>query len=336
MMLAVAALLIAAVLIGPILLEPVERNLEIFFFAIGLIAALSMGQLDWALVRTAMTEPIALSAAVLIFGGAFRLLRPYLDRMVARTTEAIGERWLCFGLTILLGVLSSIITAVIAALILVETLALLKLNHPDETFASVLACFAIGLGASLTPLGEPLSTIAIAALSADFWYLARLVGPFVIVGILAIATFTYFVQPAHGEQHALAERESWTTVVFRAVRIYLFIAGLVALSHGLRPVVDAFLPRIPDTILFWLNSLSALVDNATLAAIEIGPRLSLGQQRSALLSLLISGGMLIPGNVPNIVAASRLRITSREWTRIGLPIGLALLVVCFAILNLID
>ena len=62
----------------------------------------------------------------------------------------------------MLGLLSSVITAVIAALILVEAVALLKLDRQSETAAVVLACFAIGLGAALTPVGEPLCTIAIA------------------------------------------------------------------------------------------------------------------------------------------------------------------------------
>jgi len=43
------------------------------------------------------------------------------------------------------------------------------------------------------------------------------------------------------------------------------------------------------------------------------------------MGLLISGGMLIPGNIPNIVAAGRLRIGSREWARIGLVTGLPLM-----------
>jgi len=48
-------------------------------------------------------------------------------------------------------------------------------------------------------------------------------------------------------------------------------------------------------VLFWLNSISAVVDNATLTAAEIGPSLSVAQQRAMLMGLLISGGMLIPG-----------------------------------------
>ena len=51
---------------------------------------------------------------------------------------------------------------------------------------------------------------------------------------------------------------------------------------------------------------SAILDNATLAAAEIGPVLSEFQIKSILMGLLISGGMLIPGNIPNIISASKL------------------------------
>lgn len=80
-------------------------------------------------------------------------------------------------LIVSLGLLSSVITAVIAALLLVEAIAILRLDRQSETAAVVLACFAIGLGSGLTPTGGPLAAIAIAALGADFWYLARLLGP---------------------------------------------------------------------------------------------------------------------------------------------------------------
>jgi predicted cation transporter len=82
-----------------------------------------------------------------------------------------------------------------------------------------------------------------------------------------------------------------------------------------------------------MNTVSAIVNNSTLAAVEIGPSLSLHQQRAALLGLLISGGALVTGNIPNIVAASRLGITSREWARIGLGTSALLLILCFAVLQ---
>jgi len=75
-----------------------------------------------------------------------------------------------------------------------------------------------------------------------------------------------------------------------------------------------------------------VLDNATLAAAEISPALSLPQITSALMGLLIAGGMLIPGNIPNIIAAGRLEITSREWAGVGVPLGLVLMVFFFILL----
>ena len=66
--------------------------------------------------------------------------------------------------------------------------------------------------------------------------------------------------------------------------------------------------------------------------IEIGPGMALPQIIGTVMGLSISGGMLIPGNIPNIVAAGRLKISMKEWASVGLPIGLALMVIYFLIL----
>lgn len=50
------------------------------------------------------------------------------------------------------------------------------------------------------------------------------------------------------------------------------------------------------------------------------------------MGLLIAGGMLIPGNIPNIVVAGRLKISVKEWAAVGLPLGLALMAVFLVIL----
>src|SRR5713101_2426256 len=326
-------LVLLAVLLGPVLVKPIEENIEIFFLIAGSFAAALTGQWGRQLFHAALTEPIALTVAVLVFGVIARMLRPSLDRSIQRMIKVVAPRWIYFGLIITLGLLSSVITAVIAALILVEAVALLKLDRQSETAAVVLACFAIGLGAALTPVGEPLGTIAIAALHADFWYLVRLLGWLVVAGILIVGLVSLIFPVRHGESlKAERDEQTWTEVAVRAGKVYLFVAGLVGLSWGLRPLVDVFIGRMPGSVLFWLNSISAVVDNATLTAAEIGPSLSVAQQRAVLMGLLISGGMLIPGNIPNIVAAGRLGIGSREWARVGLVTGLPLMALCFAVL----
>jgi predicted cation transporter len=330
----VLGFLTLGVLICPVLIESVEQNLEIFFLGAGAVASATTGQWGKHLLHAAVTEPIPLTIAVLGFGIIARLLRPTLDRAVARLVKSVAPRWIYFALIILLGLFSSVITAVIAALILVEAIAVLKLDRQSEAAAVVLACFAIGLGAALTPVGEPLGTIATAALNADFWYLIRLLGPLVVTGIVIVGLISLFLPAKYGHSlNADAHSDSWSEIVIRAAKVYLFVAGLVGLSWGLRPLVDEYIGRMPHSALFWLNSISAIVDNATLTAAEIGPSLTPLQQRSVLMGLLISGGMLIPGNIPNIVAAKRLGITSREWARVGLLAGLPLMVACFLALR---
>ncbi len=335
MTLALAALVIVVVLLGPVFVEAIERNVEIFFLLIGVLAACIMGQFDAALVRAALSEPLSFTVAVLIFGATFRLLRDQLDQLFRRAIRLIDPRILCFGLTIILGFLSAFITPVVSALLFVEAIALLRCDRWSEIAATVFACFAIGFGAGLTPLGMPGIAVVLRSLHADFWYLTHLLGPFVGVGVILAAVPILFLPLGSSDPLDATEvKDSWRTVLLiRPGKVYVFIAGLVALSDGLRPVVDAYIHRLPEGLLFWINTISAVVNNSTLAAVEMSPSLTTNQQRAAFLGLLISGGVLVTGNIPNIVAASRLGITSREWARIGLGTGVVFLVICFAILR---
>jgi predicted cation transporter len=110
--------------------------------------------------------------------------------------------------------------------------------------------------------------------------------------------------------------------------------ALVLLGEGFKPIIFTYFTQIPPTVLYWVNMVSAILDNATLAAAEIGPAMSELQIKSILMGLLISGGMLIPGNIPNIISASKLGITSKEWARLGVPIGLVSMGIYFIIIFL--
>jgi predicted cation transporter len=328
-MLVALGLILLVVLLGPLLSRPIERNIEVFFLGAGLVAAAVSGQLGRPFLNDALAEPLGFATAVVVFGAITRLTREVLDRSVERLRAMMPTRWIYFVLAVALGLLSSVITNVIAALILVEAISLLRLDRRSEIAAVVVACFAIGLGAALTPVASPLSAIAIAALHADFWYLARLLGPLVIAGILIVGLVSLALPAERRESAEHGRDESWGEIALRGGKVYIFVAGLVGLSWAFRPFVDTYINGLPLWLLFWLNSISAAVDNATLTAVEIGPSLGVAQQRAVLMSLLISGGMLIPGNIPNIVAAGRLGITSREWARVGLMIGLPLMLLCF-------
>jgi len=115
----------------------------------------------------------------------------------------------------------------------------------------------------------------------------------------------------------------------RAGKVYMFVAALVYLGQGLSPIAGKLIPALKGWQLYWLGLSSAALDNATLAAAGIVPSMGRAQILSFALSLLISGGILIPGNIPNIISAAKLDIKSREWARAAIPAGVVLLVIYF-------
>ncbi len=348
------------VLVLPFKVKKVEENLEVFLFICG-IAALSVSSFatlhgetfGWtnAIVVEALEAPVMITTVagipvgivqmVLIVGLIIYFAHTQIQQAIQILVDRMPLYALIFILICGLGIVSSIISAILAAIILVEIVCALPLGRPEKIGITVISCFSIGLGAALTPLGEPLSTIAISKLSGDpyqagFGFLLDLLGIYIIPGILAMGILgVVFLQrqgaPTEGLECKLI-RETIRDVVIRAGKVYLFIMALVFLGEGFKPLILEYIIQIPSEGLFWVNIVSAILDNATLAAAEIGPQLSLIQIKSALLGLLIAGGMLIPGNIPNIIAAGKMGITSKEWARYGVPLGFTLLVIYFTIL----
>jgi predicted cation transporter len=44
--------------------------------------------------------------------------------------------------------------------------------------------------------------------------------------------------------------------------------------------------------------------------------------------------MLIPGNIANIISAGRLKIRTKEWMAVGIPIGIVAMLLYFAVLSI--
>ena len=236
-----------------------------------------------------------------------------------------------------LGMASSLITAIIASLFLVEIANLMPMERSDKIKMVIIACFAIGLGAVLTPLGEPLSTIAVTKLqgppyNASFWYLADQLGILIVLGVLVCALFGAFYvgrKAARVEVQEIADEGGLKEVFIRAAKVWLFVSALFLLGAGMEVLIFKYFTKIPDYVLFWVNMVSAILDNATLTAAEISPAMSMVQIQAVLMGLLISGGMLIPGNIPNIISAGKLGISSKEWAKLGVPLGLVLMGIYF-------
>jgi predicted cation transporter len=342
--------IVLLVLVLPVAFHAVERNLELFLLAMG---ALSVTFLHfwgdspvWSLhlLKEAAVEPVMITAAVVVAGLLVFFFKRAITSIIVKAERTLGSKLFCFVLVTFLGAVSSVITAIIAAIILVEVVSALKLDKTYETKLVILGCFSIGLGAALTPLGEPLSTICIAKLRgepyhADFFFLLRNLGVYIIPGILAVGIIGAIIEPSVREGAGKAsladkESESISDIFVCAGKVYMFVVALIFLGTGFKPIVDTYIIRLSGTSLYWINALSAVMDNATLTAAEISPRMTLGQIQYILMGLLIAGGMLIPGNIPNIIAAGRLKIGSKDWARTGLPLGLAIMIVYYIVFTL--
>jgi predicted cation transporter len=349
-----------AVLLGPFKIHIIEENLEVFLFICGVAAMtlsgfveLSGTETGWRMeiIEEALTSPlnigkifgipIGIVQIVLVVGLIIYKWHEPIHKAIRKMTDALSPKIMAFILIAVLGLFSSVISAIIAAIILVEMVNAMPLSRKSKIDLTVIACFSIGLGAALTPLGEPLSTIAISKLSgapynAEFDFLLKMLGIYIIPGILAYGVLgMFFLGKADPKDQGLKAEdynETLKDVIMRGVKVYVFIMALVLLGDGFKPIIFEYFTQIPSTILFWVNMVSAILDNATLAAAEIGPALSELQIKSILMGLLIAGGMLIPGNIPNIISAGKLGITSKEWARLGVPLGLVSMAIYFVII----
>lgn len=348
------------VLIAPLVFRKIEENLEIFLFLNGILALTLAGftQIpgvvtgwNWDIVHEALITPIRITEVfgipigivqiVLFAGLVIYFGSAAIERAVSRLAQKVSRPVLVFSLVVLFGLASSIISAIVATILLIELVCFLPFRREERVKVTVIACLSIGLGAALTPLGEPLSTITVEKLAgppyyAGFDYLLSTLGYLVLPGIiiLGIIGMMEMMKPGIPESQAacMESRETLRNVVIRAAKIYLFIMALVFLGEGFTPLILAYIPHTPAEILYWFNIVSAILDNATLASAEISPALNPLQIKGALMALLAAGVILIPGNIPNIIAAGKLKISSKEWAKIGIPIGLTAMGIYFLII----
>lgn len=336
--------LIIAVLILPLTIRKVEENLELFLFACGVFAVTVSHLWSGHLLINALKDPIKITVAVLIAGLLFKQFNTHLQKLTQKAVKTIGLRWTLFLIVLILGITSSIITAIIAALILAEVTVMLPLEKAGRIKLVTFCCYAIGMGAVLTSIGEPLGTIVTSKLSgpphnAGFFYLIQHVGWFVLAGVLFMAGMASSIregtiQNAPGAKTARPNTDSTVKgISLRAGKVYLFVMALTFLGDGLKPLALKTITHLNASWLYWINTLSSVLDNATLAAIEVTPAVDDRTLTFLLMSLVISGGMLIPGNIPNIICASKLGIKSKEWMKAAFGLGVALLIAYFVLLT---
>jgi predicted cation transporter len=349
--------IVLVVLLGPFMVRKIEHNLEAFLFVMGVTAVTlssfethenltnlygeHIPHIGWnmPLVMEAIEEPIfkGIVPAVLVAGLLFYYGRDHVQSAIDSLLKKVPLKILVFVMIVILGLSASIITAIIAALLLVELIKVMPMDRKTQVNVAIIACFSIGLGAVLTPVGEPLSTIAVTKLqgepyNAGFFFLFNILAIYVVPACVAMGILgMVFTGKAAAikEKAVSASQETLKDVVVRAGKVYLFVMALLLLGSGMKIIIDKYILSIPPQIIYWVNMISAVLDNATLTAAEVSPLMGMEQLQAVLMGLLISGGMLIPGNIPNIIAAQKLSITSKEWAKLGIPLGLVLMAVYF-------
>ncbi|MDD5101970.1 MAG: DUF1646 family protein [Endomicrobiaceae bacterium] len=340
--------LIFLVLILPMTTKKIEENLELFLFFCGILAVSISKMWTIPLIEESFVAPIKIAVAVLIAGFLFKIFHSHFQTLIQKTVMKFGFKLSVFLTIIILGVFSSVITAIISALILSQIATALPMPRKERIRFIVLSCYAIGLGAVLTAIGEPLGTIVLSKLSgaphyANFSFLVNHFGIYIFAGVMVSALWA--VLPKHrnkktnidvAAEEIVDENCSNKEVILRAGKVYLFVMALVLLGDGLKPLAYKTIVQMHYSILYWINMVSAILDNATLAAIEITPEISIKTLKFLLMGLIISGGMLIPGNIPNIICASKLKIKSKEWAKTALPFGFTLMMVYFIVLFIFE
>ena len=326
-------LVVVNLLVWPLVSKWVENHLEIFLLLVGAAAVTISGGWSKEFVYQTLNAPVNVAFIVLVVSIIFNYYSRYIFRVLFILFRYFEPKYSFAILVFLLGMTSSVFSVTVAALILAEVLQVVNLERSQTVRVTVYACYAIGLGAVLLPLAEPLGLVIYNELAAgphqaDFFFMLQHFFWWIMPAILLLALATGYTLRDVNTQvqlHIREDKEDTRSMLRRTWHVYLFVAALHLISTGLRPFAQSTIAHLSGKILFWANSVSVIIDNATLAAIEVTPEVTLNNLMYMVIGLAAFGSMLVQGNLPNIVAAEKLGIKSREWARVAVPAGLTLM-----------
>ena len=121
-----ALLILVLLLFGPIAIKWIEHNLELYVLLLGILATMLGTGFNVHLVHEALSEPIAISLAVIVAGLVFSWTRQSLDSSFSRLRGRAPRAVLTAIAVFVIATIASVITAIIAALLLVEVVGLLR------------------------------------------------------------------------------------------------------------------------------------------------------------------------------------------------------------------
>ena len=204
------------VLFMPFTVKIVERNLEVFLFIMGVAAIIISQVANKELILKGLEDPIFITLAVLVAGLLFKWFQNPMEKGILGASKAIPFRVFVALFVIILGLISSIITAIIAAIVLVAVVSVLRIDRKSSIRLVILACYSIGLGAVLTPIGEPLSTIATSKLNEEFLYLFKLLAIDIIPGVVIFGILAaMLVNPPSKNTAELAADQKYICLLWR-------------------------------------------------------------------------------------------------------------------------
>lgn len=337
---ALLSIVVANLLVWPLASRWVESHLEIFLLMVGAAAVTISGGWSVDFIYETLQYPVNVAFIVLVVSVIFNNYSRYIFRVLFAFFRKLEPQYSFALLVFLLGITSSLVSVTVAALVLAEVLKVVNLERLSTVRITVFACYAIGLGAVLTPLAEPLGLIINNALTgaphfADFFFLMRHFFVWIAPAILLLSAAAGYSARHAGttmQMHIREDKETYGSMLRRTWHIYMFVAALNLISAGLRPLAQSTITHLGGKVLFLANAVSVIIDNATLAAIEIVPTISMNDLIYMVIGLAAFGSMLVQGNLPNIVAAEKLGIKSREWASVAVPTGLVLMGAYFIIL----
>ena len=337
---ALLGIVVANLLVWPLASRWVESHLEIFLLMVGAAAVTISGGWIVDFIYETLQYPVNVAFIVLVVSVIFNNYSRYIFRVLFAFFRKLEPQYSFALLVFLLGITSSLVSVTVAALVLAEVLKVVNLERLSTVRITVFACYAIGLGAVLTPLAEPLGLIINNALTgaphfADFFFLMRHFFVWIAPAILLLSAAAGYSARHAGttmQMHIREDKETYGSMLRRTWHIYMFVAALNLISAGLRPLAQSTITHLGGKVLFLANAVSVIIDNATLAAIEIVPTISMNDLIYMVIGLAAFGSMLVQGNLPNIVAAEKLGIKSREWASVAVPTGLVLMGAYFIIL----
>lgn len=335
----VLGLCAAAAVVGPFLSRRVEQHYPLFLLSLGAPAAWLSGRLNESALTEALLRPLQLCLALVAGALLLSLAHKPLALAAAATSRRLGPRAGTVAGVLAAAAAAPFITGTAAALLLVELLRAVPMSLERRREAAVMGISAVGLTAGLSAAGSPAAAVVLSKLTgAPYpvgpWLLFDLVGPWVLSGAVALAVAAgVLAGDGQGAEDSPDDPLALWSILVLTGRLFAATCGLILLGAGVLPALEGTLRGVPPWALYWLNMVSAVLDNGVLAAVEFDPGMLQDQLRFAYCGILAADPLLVIAAAPNMVAAARLGISPRTWAQVGIPAGAALYICCFLALT---